>query len=149
MGGFKRGNSRTPALSPHLLDLFQEAWTSSSLQFGLGQVCSGALLLDHESLRGLVPSRIHYLKLYIPTEYRTFVHYVFILVNTVLSSMRCEMPRTIVFTGHGFWKPIDGYATVPRGSEIRFYTEHMKLLPDSMGQSIERGEKREPLQVAG
>ncbi len=57
MEGFKRGNSRTPALSPHILELFREAWTLSSLHLGVSAVRTGALLLalfQHETLRGVV-----------------------------------------------------------------------------------------------
>ena len=57
MDGFKRGNSRTPAMSSHILTLVQEAWLVSSLQFNQGSIRSGALLmalLDNESLLGLL-----------------------------------------------------------------------------------------------
>jgi len=52
---FKRGNGRTPALSPHLAPLFQEAWLLSSMLLGEQQVRSGTLLLaalEVDSLRG-------------------------------------------------------------------------------------------------
>ena len=55
--GFKRGNSRTPAMSSHISTLMQESWLVSSLQFGQGLIRSGALLLvllDNESLLGLI-----------------------------------------------------------------------------------------------
>ena len=55
--GFKRGNSRTPAMSSHILTLVQESWLVSSLYFGQGLIRSGALLLvllDNESLLGLI-----------------------------------------------------------------------------------------------
>ena len=55
--GFKRGNSRPPAMSSHILTLVQESWLVSSLQFGQGLIRSGALLLallDNESLLGLL-----------------------------------------------------------------------------------------------
>ena len=54
---FKRGNSRTPALSPHILELIQEAWLLSSIQLGEDRVRSGALflaMLDHDALRGVI-----------------------------------------------------------------------------------------------
>ena len=31
---FKRGNGRTPAMSPHFVALIQEAWLISSMQYG-------------------------------------------------------------------------------------------------------------------
>jgi len=52
---FKRGNGRTPALSPQLAPLFQEAWLLSSMLLGEQQVRSGTLvmaLLEVDSLRG-------------------------------------------------------------------------------------------------
>lgn len=55
MDRFKRGNGRTPALSPHLAPLFQEAWLLSSMLLGEQQVRSGTLLLallEVDSLRG-------------------------------------------------------------------------------------------------
>jgi type VI secretion system protein VasG len=54
---FKRGNSRTPALSPHIVRLLEQAWLLSSLQLGEGTVRSGAILLallDHDGLRGVI-----------------------------------------------------------------------------------------------
>jgi len=53
----KRGNSRTPSLSPHLLQLFEAAWVTSSLHLGQGAVRSGALLLallEDDALRALL-----------------------------------------------------------------------------------------------
>ncbi|MBM3600107.1 MAG: type VI secretion system ATPase TssH [Alphaproteobacteria bacterium] len=53
----KRGNTRTPALSPHILTLLQEAWVIASLEMGDQAVRSGtivAALAGLESLRGLV-----------------------------------------------------------------------------------------------
>jgi len=55
--GFKRGNSRTPALSPHIVRLLEQAWLLSSLQLGEGTVRSGAILLallDTDALRGVI-----------------------------------------------------------------------------------------------
>ncbi|OXJ22623.1 ClpV1 family T6SS ATPase [Burkholderia sp. HI2714] len=55
--GFKRGNSRTPALSPTFSTLFQEAWLLSSMLLGEQQIRSGTLvlaLLEVDSLRGML-----------------------------------------------------------------------------------------------
>jgi type VI secretion system protein VasG len=55
MDQFKRGNGRTPALSPHLAPWFQEAWLLSAMLLGEQQVRSGTLmlaLLEVDSLRG-------------------------------------------------------------------------------------------------
>ncbi|AQV98979.1 ClpV1 family T6SS ATPase [Cupriavidus necator] len=55
--GFKRGNGRTPALSPSFSPLFQEAWLLSSMLLGEQQVRAGTLLLallEVESLRGML-----------------------------------------------------------------------------------------------
>ena len=54
---FKRGNGRTPAMSPHFAPWFQEAWLLSSMLLGEQQVRSGTLLLallEVDSLRGLL-----------------------------------------------------------------------------------------------
>jgi type VI secretion system protein VasG len=54
---FKRGNGRTPALSPNLTPLLQEAWLLSSMLLGEQRVRSGTLvlaLLEVDSLRGLL-----------------------------------------------------------------------------------------------
>ncbi len=51
---FRRGNTRTPALSPQIADLLQEAWVFSSLTLGQNATRSAALLqaaLDTESIR--------------------------------------------------------------------------------------------------
>ncbi len=53
----KRGNSRTPAFSDHVVRLLQSAWLVSSLELGATQVRSGAILkalLDDDALRGLL-----------------------------------------------------------------------------------------------
>jgi type VI secretion system protein VasG len=52
---FKRGNERTPAMSPYVITLLREAWLITSLQFNGQALRSGALLLaiiDHDALRG-------------------------------------------------------------------------------------------------
>ncbi|MEP6789870.1 MAG: type VI secretion system ATPase TssH [Ramlibacter sp.] len=57
MDRFKRGNGRTPAFSPNLAPLFQEAWLLSSMLLGEQQVRSGTMLLallEVDSLRGLL-----------------------------------------------------------------------------------------------
>lgn len=54
---FKRGNSRTPALSPLFSTLFQESWLMSSMLMGEQQIRSGTILLaflETDSLRGLL-----------------------------------------------------------------------------------------------
>jgi len=54
---FKRGNGRTPALSPNFSPLFQEAWLLSSMLLGEQQIRSGTIvlaLLELDSLRGLL-----------------------------------------------------------------------------------------------
>jgi type VI secretion system protein VasG len=57
MDRFKRGNGRTPAFSPQLAPLFQEAWLLSSMVLGEQQIRSGTLilaLLEVDSLRGVM-----------------------------------------------------------------------------------------------
>jgi type VI secretion system protein VasG len=54
---FKRGNNRTPVLSPQVPHLLQEAWVVSSLHLNSTTVRSGAIiqaLLDNETLRGII-----------------------------------------------------------------------------------------------
>jgi type VI secretion system protein VasG len=45
LDALKSGNARTPAFSPSLLRMLREAWTIGSLEFGAGQVSSGAAIL--------------------------------------------------------------------------------------------------------
>lgn len=45
LDNFKRGNTRTPVLSPHLVKLFEHAWLLASLETDTGQIRSGHLLL--------------------------------------------------------------------------------------------------------
>jgi type VI secretion system protein VasG len=45
LDGLKSGNARNPAFSPSLLRMLREAWTIGSLEFGVGQVCSGVAIL--------------------------------------------------------------------------------------------------------
>ena len=52
----KTGNTRAPALSPHIVQLAREAWVLASLDYGASRVRSGHLmcaLLAEESLSGL------------------------------------------------------------------------------------------------
>jgi type VI secretion system protein VasG len=56
LGRFDTGNSRTPAFSPQILQLFREAWLATSLQLKSPAVRTGSLLLallDHDLLRGV------------------------------------------------------------------------------------------------
>ncbi|MGE5570092.1 MAG: type VI secretion system ATPase TssH [Rhodospirillales bacterium] len=41
----KRGNARTPAFSPTLINAFKEAWAIGSIDFGAGQIRSGFTIL--------------------------------------------------------------------------------------------------------
>ncbi|HDS1682356.1 TPA: type VI secretion system ATPase TssH [Pseudomonas putida] len=55
--GFKTGNTRTPALSPHITQLIERAWVLASIEYGTGQIRSGYLLLallDDADLRRLL-----------------------------------------------------------------------------------------------
>ncbi|MFP4307138.1 MAG: type VI secretion system ATPase TssH [Desulfococcaceae bacterium] len=54
---FRRGNTRTPALSPHILRLLEQSWMLSSLHFDAERIRSGAMLLallETEALRTVV-----------------------------------------------------------------------------------------------
>ena len=54
---FKRGNGRTPALSPNFSALFQEAWLLSSMLLGEQQIRSGTVVLalfELDSMRALL-----------------------------------------------------------------------------------------------
>src|ERR1700674_2912840 len=57
MDKFKRGNNRTPVLSPQVPHMIQEAWVICSLHLGYNFVRSGGIaqaLLDNEALRGVI-----------------------------------------------------------------------------------------------
>jgi len=43
--GFKRGNARTPALSPEVISLIKAAWLIASVEYGAAHIRSGHLLL--------------------------------------------------------------------------------------------------------
>ncbi|WP_169978672.1 type VI secretion system ATPase TssH [Tautonia rosea] len=52
----KTGNSRTPTLAPQIEDVIKEAWLLASVQYGLGQIRSGVVLLallSNDQLRRL------------------------------------------------------------------------------------------------
>ena len=56
-GRFDTGNSRTPAFSPQILQLFREAWLATTLQLRSPAVRTGSLLLallDNDALRGVI-----------------------------------------------------------------------------------------------
>jgi type VI secretion system protein VasG len=55
--GFKRGNSRTPALSPHIIKAMQDAYMISSLRLQETVIRTGSLLLailEDDALRGMM-----------------------------------------------------------------------------------------------
>jgi type VI secretion system protein VasG len=57
LGTFKKGNTRTPALSPHLTRMIEQAWVLASIEFGQAQIRTGHLLqalLDDDELRRVV-----------------------------------------------------------------------------------------------
>jgi type VI secretion system protein VasG len=57
LDGFKRGNARTPAMSPLIQVLLETAWLTSSVDLELKQTRPGMVLLallEKDSLRGLV-----------------------------------------------------------------------------------------------
>ncbi|QXI35803.1 type VI secretion system ATPase TssH [Pseudomonas promysalinigenes] len=57
LGTFKKGNTRTPALSPHITRMIEQAWLLASIEYGVAQVRSGHLLqalLDDAELRRVV-----------------------------------------------------------------------------------------------
>ncbi|HCQ02805.1 MAG TPA: type VI secretion system ATPase TssH, partial [Candidatus Latescibacteria bacterium] len=57
METFKRGNSRTPALSPQITSVLQDSWVISSLHLGGATIRSGPMvlaMLDDDELRGML-----------------------------------------------------------------------------------------------
>ena len=57
LGTFKKGNTRTPALSPHITRMIEQAWVLASIEFGQAQIRTGHLiqaLLDDDALRRVV-----------------------------------------------------------------------------------------------
>jgi type VI secretion system protein VasG len=57
LGTFKKGNTRTPALSPHITRMIEQAWLLASIEFGQSQIRTGYLiqaLLDDDELRRVV-----------------------------------------------------------------------------------------------
>ena len=60
LGTFKKGNTRTPALSPHITRMIEQAWMLASIEFGQGQIRTGyllqALLNDAELRRVVIDS---------------------------------------------------------------------------------------------
>ncbi|AMB87731.1 ClpV1 family T6SS ATPase [Pseudomonas agarici] len=57
LGTFKKGNTRTPALSPHITRMIEQAWVLASIEFGEAQIRTGHLvhaLLDDDELRRVI-----------------------------------------------------------------------------------------------
>jgi type VI secretion system protein VasG len=69
--GFKTGNARNPALSPHIPRMLQNAWLVASIDFQAGSIRSGHLLLallsDDEIARMLVGSSNLFRKISVET----------------------------------------------------------------------------------
>jgi type VI secretion system protein VasG len=61
IAGLRRGNDRTPAFAPPLIDLLVAAWTAASLDFGLERIRSAAILaalLNDVGLRGRIAGTV-------------------------------------------------------------------------------------------
>ena len=61
LDGLKTGNSRTPALSPHLPELLERGWVVASLELGESKIRSGHLLLaiaSDPALSRLLPRHV-------------------------------------------------------------------------------------------
>ncbi len=73
---FKRGNSRTPSLSPRIPQMIQEAWLVASVDFGADSIRSGhivlALLANDEAARGLAASSSLFKKISVETLRQSF-----------------------------------------------------------------------------
>ncbi|MCK9296849.1 MAG: type VI secretion system ATPase TssH [Desulfobulbaceae bacterium] len=73
---FKRGNSRTPSLSPRIPQMIQEAWLVASVDFGAEAIRSGhivlALLANDEAARGLAASSSLFKKISVETLRQSF-----------------------------------------------------------------------------
>ena len=71
MEGFKSGNARTPALSPRIPKMIQEAWLAASIEFRSPSVRSGhivfALMSNEETARMLKSSSGHFKKISLET----------------------------------------------------------------------------------
>ena len=62
---FKRGNTRTPTLSPYILTLCEQAWLVASLQLKSNTISTGAVfkaILDDDNLRGVILESVPALK---------------------------------------------------------------------------------------
>ncbi|MBU4260565.1 MAG: type VI secretion system ATPase TssH [Proteobacteria bacterium] len=74
---FKRGNSRTPSLSPRIPQMIKEAWLVASVDFGAGSIRSGhivlALLSNEEAARGLTASSSLFKKISVETLRESFL----------------------------------------------------------------------------
>ncbi|MCJ7603089.1 MAG: type VI secretion system ATPase TssH, partial [Desulfobulbaceae bacterium] len=73
---FKRGNSRTPSLSPRIPQMIQEAWLVASVDFQANSIRTGhiilALLANAEAARGLVTSSPLFKKISVETLRESF-----------------------------------------------------------------------------
>src|SRR5512139_806179 len=69
VNALRRGSNRTPAISPHLVKLLEQAWMVSSIQMETSKVRSGSVimaLLKDSELRNLIVSSCKSLKKIIP-----------------------------------------------------------------------------------
>jgi type VI secretion system protein VasG len=74
---FKRGNSRTPSLSPRIPQMIKEAWLVASVDFQANSIRTGhiilALLANEEAARGLVASSPLFKKISVEILRESFV----------------------------------------------------------------------------
>ena len=106
LGTFKKGNTRTPSLSPNITHLIEQAWVLASIEFNQGQIRSGylfqALLDDEELYRTVVASAAELNKIH-PDDLRAN------LAELVKHSGEAQSARTLESA------PVAANSAAPRG----------------------------------
>ncbi|MGZ9708629.1 type VI secretion system ATPase TssH [Pseudomonas sp. GNP013] len=110
LGTFKKGNTRTPALSPHITRMIEQAWVLASIEFGQAQIRTGYLLqalLDDAELRRVVIGSAPELEKINADDLRLHFN------ALVESSVESRLAKPLAGASNGDGSPVKGNGKTP------------------------------------
>ena len=110
LGTFKKGNTRTPALSPHITRMIEQAWVLASIEFGQAQIRTGHLLqalLDDAELRRVIIGSAPELEKINADDLRLHFN------ALVESSVESRLAKPLASASNGDGSPVKGNGKTP------------------------------------
>ncbi|AZF13688.1 type VI secretion system ATPase TssH [Pseudomonas sp. R3-18-08] len=107
---FKKGNTRTPALSPHITRMIEQAWVLASIEFGQAQIRTGHLvqaLLDDAELRRVIIGSAPELEKINADDLRLHFN------ALVEGSVESKLAKPLANAGAGNGSPVKGNGKTP------------------------------------